>query len=76
MAGPVSRIITTGLASIAGTIVIAAAKADGLPILGLDGIEELVEGFLHGRGGLGGLPRRGAREQEQQDDEPCEREPW
>lgn len=36
MAGPVSRIIALGLASIAGTIVIAAAKADGLPVLGLD----------------------------------------
>ena len=36
MAGPVSRIIALGLASIAGTIVIATAKADGLPVLGLD----------------------------------------
>src|SRR5205823_13122291 len=36
MAGPVSRIIALGFASIAGTIVIAAANADGLPVLGLD----------------------------------------
>src|SRR5207248_6171846 len=36
MAGPVSRIIALGFASIAATIVIAAAKADGLPVLGLD----------------------------------------
>jgi hypothetical protein len=36
MAGQVSRTIALVLASIAATIVIAAAKADGLPVLGID----------------------------------------
>jgi len=36
MASAVSRITALGLASIAGAVVIATAKADGLPVLGLD----------------------------------------
>ena len=36
MASAVSRITALGLASIAGAVAIATAKADGLPVLGLD----------------------------------------
>src|SRR5256885_14163258 len=70
MAEPVSRIIALGFASIAGTIVIAAAKADGLPVLGLD-VGPTGVATPSGEARYVTLPARGARSEERRVGKEC-----